>query len=39
VAALFAEMNAALNDGKLRWTGTPRRGRVGVDEVVRAIVG
>ena len=39
MAALFAEMNVALNDGKLRWTGTPRRGRVGVDEVVRAIVG
>jgi uncharacterized protein YbjT (DUF2867 family) len=38
VAALFREMNVALNDGKLRWTGTPRRGRVAVDDVVRAIV-
>ena len=39
VAALFREMNVALNDGKLRFSGTPRRGRVGIDEVVRAILG
>jgi uncharacterized protein YbjT (DUF2867 family) len=39
VAALFREMNVAFNAGKLRLGGTPRRGRIGIDEVVRALVG
>ena len=39
VAALFREMNVAFNAGKLRLSGTPQRGRVGIEEVVRALVG
>ncbi len=38
LAALFREMNAAFNRGTIHWSGTPRRGRTGIDEVVRAIV-
>jgi hypothetical protein len=38
VAALFREMNVALNRGTLHWTGTPERGRVGIEEVVRGLV-
>ena len=38
VAALFREMNVALNRGTLHFTGTPRRGRVGIEEVVRGLV-
>ena len=39
VAALFREMNAGLNGGRIHWSGTPQRGRVGIEEVVRTLVG
>jgi len=39
LAALFREMNVAFNGGRIHWTGTPTRGRVGIDEVVRQLVG
>ncbi|HXU70847.1 MAG TPA: NmrA family NAD(P)-binding protein [Polyangia bacterium] len=39
LAALFREMNGAFNAGKLHWSGTPRRGTVAIDEVVRQLVG
>jgi hypothetical protein len=32
-------LNVAFNAGTLRFGGTPRRGRVAIDDVVRAIVG
>jgi len=38
LAALFREMTVALNRGQIKWTGTPRRGRVDIDEVVRGLV-
>ena len=39
VAALYREMVSAFNSGKLAFKGTPRRGSVGIEEVVRALVG
>jgi uncharacterized protein YbjT (DUF2867 family) len=39
LAALFREMNVSFNRGAIHWSGTPRRGRVGIDEVVRGLVG
>ena len=38
LAALFREMNGALNRGTIHWSGTPRRGRVGIEDVVRDLV-
>ena len=39
VAALLHEMIGAFNGGKLAFSGTPRRGTVEIDEVVRGLVG
>jgi uncharacterized protein YbjT (DUF2867 family) len=39
VAALFREMIGAFNSGKLAFAGTPRRGTVEIDEVVRGLAG
>lgn len=39
LAALFREMNAGFNRGSIHWSGTPRRGRVGIEDVVRGLVG
>jgi uncharacterized protein YbjT (DUF2867 family) len=39
VAALFHDMIGAFNSGKLAFAGTPRRGTVAIDEVVRHLVG
>jgi uncharacterized protein YbjT (DUF2867 family) len=39
VAALFKELNVGLNRGRIHWSGTPRRGRVGIEDVVRGLVG
>ena len=38
LAALFREMTAGFNSGRIRWTGTPVRGKVGIDDVVRVLV-
>ncbi len=38
LAALFREMNVAFNRGTIHWSGTPRRGRVGIEDVVRGLV-
>lgn len=38
LAALFREMNVGVNSGRIAWSGKPVRGRVAVDDVVRAIV-
>ena len=38
LAALYREMTSALNGGKIKWSGAPRRGRVELDELVRALV-
>jgi hypothetical protein len=37
LAALFREMNAAINGGRIAWRGTPTRGTVGLDEFARAL--
>jgi uncharacterized protein YbjT (DUF2867 family) len=39
LAALFREMTVALNEGRIAWTGTPTRGRLGIADVVRRLVG
>jgi uncharacterized protein YbjT (DUF2867 family) len=39
LAALYREMVAAFNEGKLVWTQTPVRGRVGLVAVLRELVG
>ncbi len=39
LAALFREMHGSFNSGHIHWTGTPTRGRVGIDDVVRALIG
>lgn len=39
VAALFREMIGAFNGGRLKFAGTPRRGTVEIDEVIRNLVG
>jgi uncharacterized protein YbjT (DUF2867 family) len=38
MAGLYREMTASLNAGRIHWTGTPARGKVGIDEVVRGLV-
>ncbi|MGZ3440235.1 MAG: NmrA family transcriptional regulator, partial [Polyangia bacterium] len=38
LAALFREMYGAFNRGEMGWTGTPTRGRVELEEVVRGLV-
>src|SRR5262249_28722254 len=37
LAKLFREMDGALNRGTIRWTGSPTRGKVGVEEVAAQI--
>ena len=39
MAALLREMIGAFNGGKLVFAGAPRRGTVGIEEVVRGLVG
>jgi uncharacterized protein YbjT (DUF2867 family) len=39
VAKLFRELNVGINRGHIHWSGTPRRGRVGIEDVVRGLVG
>lgn len=38
MAALFHEMTTSFNGGRIAWKGTPARGRVPIDEVVRTLV-
>ncbi len=38
MAALYREMTASFNAGRIHWTGTPSRGTVGIDDVVRSLV-
>jgi uncharacterized protein YbjT (DUF2867 family) len=38
MAGLYREMIGALNDGKVTWAGTPRRGRVALEETIAKLL-